>query len=273
MSPYQLVEGRHGRFLVNPNDFYIGRALIEYGEYAEAEWRTLNQLIMLGGDVVEVGANIGSLTVPIAKKLQELGRRLLAIEPQPVIFQNLCANLALNGLFNVLSECMAVSHTPGRLYFESPDYQRAHSNFGAVQMRDTLAAKVEGARSHQAVRSDQLDMLVPDDFSVSLIKIDVEGFELPVLESAMATIARHRPVLYLENDQREKSQALIEWLWTVGYDLWWSVPPLFNPDNYRGNQKNLYPNVVSVNMLAIPVDSSISIIGFPKIVRADERPF
>jgi FkbM family methyltransferase len=44
---------------------------------------------------------MGIHTVPLAQALQEQGRRLVAFEPQPVIFQQLCANLALNGLMNV----------------------------------------------------------------------------------------------------------------------------------------------------------------------------
>ena len=60
-NPYQLVDGRHGRFLANPNDFYIGGGLIEYGEYAEAEWQVLNQLLLPGKDVIEVGANAPEL--------------------------------------------------------------------------------------------------------------------------------------------------------------------------------------------------------------------
>lgn len=281
MNPYQLVEGRHGRFLANPNDFYIGGSLIAYGEYAEAEWQTLNQLLRLGKDAIEVGANIGAHSVAMARTLAGFRRRLLAIEPQPVIFQNLCANLALNGLLNVLAENAAISNTDSNLYFAVPDYRREGSNFGAVTMRQVERAAegaTVGAESladipTQQVRTARLDDLVPDDFEVGLIKIDVEGFELQVLESAVQTIARHRPVLYVENDRPEKSQALIEWLWDAGYQLWWNELFLFNPENYRGNPENLYDAVGSMNMLALPTESTINIEGFPLITRSEYHPY
>ncbi len=256
-SPYQLVDCRHGRFLVNPHDIYLGRAMIMYGEYGEIEWQILDQL--LGGkDAIEVGANIGTHTISMAKKLASMGRRLLAIEPQPVVFQNMCANLALNGLFNVLAENAACSDTQGWLTFEAPNYEQ-DNNSGGVSMRE------DGSGS-QRVRSARLDDLVPPGFDVGLIKIDVEGFEQRVLEGATSTIAQSRPILYLENDRIEKSKALIEWLWDAGYKLWWHIPPLFNPDNFSGKSENIYGNIASFNMLALPKESGITANGLLPLI-------
>lgn len=286
MGVYQQVEGRHGRFLANPNDYYIGGGLIEYGEYAEAEWQVLDQLLLPGKDAIEVGSNIGALSVPMARKLAGLGRRLLAIEPQPVLFQNLCANLALNDLFNVQAENAAVSTTPGSLQFALPDYTRPGSNFGAVRMgamndadaTSNATGKPHAAPIMQRVRAARLDDLVPEHFDVGLIKIDVEGFELQVLQSAVQTLTRHRPVLSVENDQVDKSQALIEWLWDAGYNLWWHKFLLFNPDNYRCNPENRFihdgKHVMNVNMLALPCESTLQIDAvFPRITDSSEHPF
>ena len=274
LNPYQLVDGRHGRFLANPNDFYIGGGLIEYGEYAEAEWQVLNQLLLPGKDVIEVGANIGALSVPIATKLDTLGRRLMVIEPQTVIFQNLCANLALNGLFNVMAANVAVSDMPGSLYFRVPDYRCAGSNFGGVSLCPD--AHPDNGPLMQQVRAERLDDLVPEDFDVGLVKIDVEGFELKVLEGAANTIARHRPLLYVENDRLDQSKSLIEWLMVADYRLYWNKVFLFNPDNYRGKVENLFMhnglNVVNVNMLALPIESVFTTHGFEKVTDSDFHP-
>ena len=275
MNSYQLVEGRHGRFLANPNDFYIGRSLIQYGEYSEAEWRTLDQLILPDKDAIEIGANIGSHSVAMAKKLEALGRRLLVVEPQPVIFQNLCANIALNSLLNVQAENVAISSSEGHLYFSVPNYNCPDSNFGAVTMFEADSAnQVGNARKGniQRVRSVPLDDLVPNDFEVGLIKIDVEGFELEVLQGSVKTISKYRPAIYVENDRPEKSKALIEWLWEAGYNLWWDRPPLFNPDNFRGKAENIFVhNIVSVNMLALPKTSAIKVVSFSPVTTSDEH--
>lgn len=263
-SPYQLVDGRHGRFLVSPHDIYLGRAVIMYGEYGEIEWQFLDQLLLRGKDAIEVGANIGTHTVSMARKLAGMGRRLLAIEPQPVVFQNMCANLALNGLFNVLAENAACSNTQGWLTFEAPNYER-DNNSGGISMRE------DGSGS-QRVRSVRLDELVPPGFDTGLIKIDVEGFEQKVLEGATGIIAQNRPMLYLENDRIEKSKALIEWLWDAGYKLWWHIPMLFNPDNFAGKSENIYGNVASFNMLALPKESGITVSGLLPVEDSSLHP-
>jgi FkbM family methyltransferase len=249
-NPHRLVKARHGWFLANPKDVYLGRALLNYGEYSEMEWQLLEQLLRPGLDAVEIGANIGSHTVPMARRLAALKRRLLVVEAQPVIFQSLCANIALNGFSNVLAENLACTDRPGTLTFSPPDYH-GEFNFGGVAMRQ------DGGGS-QSVRAARLDDIIPPGFLPGLIKIDVEGFERKVLEGAGATIARHRPIIYLENDRREHSRALIEHLWAANYTCYWHTPYLFNPANFAGKSENIYPTIASINMLALPKEAPLS---------------
>src|SRR6185295_9733823 len=108
-----LVRGRRGNFIASDNDIYVGRSLIHYGEFSEIEWQLLAHYCHPGHTVVEIGANIGSHTVSLSKAVGRAGR-VIAIEPQPVIFQTLCANLALNCLLNVephLCGCAAAAGT------------------------------------------------------------------------------------------------------------------------------------------------------------------
>lgn len=262
--PYKLVRARHGLFLVSPGDAYIGRALMTYGEFSEIEWESLSQLMRPGFDAIEVGANIGAHTVSMARKLAGDHRRLLAVEAQPVIFQNLCANVALNGLFNVNTENCACSDESGWLSFNPPDYAGTN-NFGGIAMR-------EDGLGSERVRACRLDELVPESWRIGLIKIDVEGFEQKVLEGARQIIARHRPILYVENDRKEKSRSLIEWLWSENYQLWWDTPGLFNPDNFAGIKENLYPNIVSLNMLCFPAEMPGTVNGLHQVTDATFHP-
>ena len=239
-----LVRGRHGLFLANENDIYVGRALIDYGEYSELEWRFLERYCAPGNVVVEIGANVGSHTVGMAKSVGA-GGRLVAIEPQPFVFQTLCANLALNCLLNVDVFNCACGADEGTLAFKVVDYS-SPGNFGGVELRspDTRPAGIE-------VPVRRLDSLLRPYTRVDLLKIDVEGMEDAVLEGARETIARFRPVLYLENDRIEKSQALIELVRALGYRAWWHTPLLFNPANFFGNADDRYPGIASFNMVCL----------------------
>ncbi|MEM7399847.1 MAG: FkbM family methyltransferase, partial [Pseudomonadota bacterium] len=93
LSPFlSEVDGRHGRFRYLRHDIYIGASMHTYGEYSEIEVQALLHLIEPGETVVEAGANIGSHTVPLARKIGPRGR-VIAFEPQSLPFQILTDNL------------------------------------------------------------------------------------------------------------------------------------------------------------------------------------
>ncbi len=263
-APYQLVAARHGVMLCNPNDFYMGKALITYGECCETETQFLNQLAQHSGMVIEVGANMGIHTVPLARFLASQGRELLVFEPQPVIFQQLCANLALNGLTNARALPYACGAERGLVTFAAPNYQGV-GNFGAVSMHTSESQT--GAR----VPCVRVDEMVENE-RVGLLKIDVEGFERKVLEGAAGTLRRCRPLLYVENDRLDHSRDLIEWLWSAGYQLWWHMPYLFNPKNYFGVAENLYPGVASFNMVGIPQEMQANVRDLKAVDDASFHP-
>ncbi|HEV3425383.1 MAG TPA: FkbM family methyltransferase [Paraburkholderia sp.] len=174
LSPHtQPVQTRHGLMRANPDDFHPGRALLEYGACCELESAVLRQLLVRPGVVVEVGANIGVHTVALAREARPRRQVRVAFEPQPVIFQNLGANLAANGITNVLAWPYACGSDAGTLYFARPDYASpdyaSPGNFGAVSMQAGPAAStipVPCVRLDDALRSH----------TVSLIRLDVEGF-------------------------------------------------------------------------------------------------
>ncbi len=263
-APYRLVRARHGTMLVNENDRFLGQAYLHYGECCELELRLLEQLSDLPGMTIEVGANMGIFTVPLALRLAQRGQAMMAFEPQPVIFQQLCANLALNGLTNVQAMPYACGAEESYVTFEVPEYGQM-GNFGGVEMK--LRGDLPTAQAMSASRNTlgrlcrvpcfRLDSFLPTE-PVGMMKIDVEGFELAVLEGASQTIARERPLLLVENDRHEKSVALTAWLLGHGYRLWWHMTPLFNPDNLLGCTDDVYGEVVSLNMLCIPAEKALA---------------
>ncbi|MDR2112713.1 MAG: FkbM family methyltransferase [Candidatus Accumulibacter sp.] len=243
---YRIVRARHGWMLVNPNDFYVGQALLEYGEFSEIEAKFLHQCLFKPGRIVEVGANLGGHTVGLAKAAAAKGEKMEVFEPQPVVFQNLCANLALNGLRNVRAWPFACGDEAGTVTFAEPDYGRP-GNFGGVKM-----SRAEAGQGRIPAPCVRLDDFLGEQQAVALIKIDVEGFELAVLRGADNILKRWRPLLCVENDRVAASKDLIEWLWSREYRLFWHIPRMFNPDNFFGQTTNLYGNVASFNMICLP---------------------
>jgi len=270
---HQLLPTRHGSMLVNRNDIFMGQSFLHYGECCQFEIETLLQILAhpqaSTGLVVEVGANMGVHTIPLAQFLAGQNRPMLAFEPQQVVYQQLCANLALNGLMNVTALPYACSRAQGALAFTPPDYTQP-GNFGATALHRSPSSP-----NLQTVPCHPLDELAATHFPgqpVALIKIDVEGHELQVLEGAQSTLSRHRPILYLENDRIDLSDTLIRWLLARDYRLWWHITPAFNPQNHRQNPQNIYPNIVFPNMIAVHPARHIPLRGLEEIADPTHHP-
>ena len=260
---YRLVEGRHGRFLSNPKDMYIGRSMIEYGEFSELEWQLLEQLVRPGQVVIEAGANMGSFTVPIAKKLGRNGI-LYAFEPQLAIFQQLCANLALNDLVNVQAFNAGCGDDPGWMGIIRPD-PGVERNYGGFRLN-----QLEG-NNQTRVRIEKLDDAL-DPPRLDLIKADVEGMEEQVLRGAEGLIAKFRPMMYLEAHDAKDTPGQIALLEEMDYRMWWHRPWMFNKENFAGNEENHFGNVVSNNILCIPAERKSTINGARPVTGPDDHP-
>jgi FkbM family methyltransferase len=257
--PIRLKHCREGALLYNVNDVYIGRALDTYGEISRGEAELFQQILQPSMTAVEVGANIGVHTIALARFVGPQGR-VVAFEPQRIVFQMLCANIALNALTNVAVHQSAVGRALGSIVVPGIDYSQP-GNFGGV----SLGSAEQGERVN-VVTIDALALP-----ACELIKIDVEGMERDVIEGAMSTIQRFRPRLYVENDRAQKSRALINRLLGLDYRLYWHLPPLFNSDNFFREKENVLGNVVSVNMLCIPRCGplSLTVRGLREITSED----
>jgi FkbM family methyltransferase len=251
VEPYVLVRARYGLMLANENDLFLGQAIVTYGDCCEDELDVLLKLCAVtSGTMIEVGSNAGTHTLPLAKALGESGRGIVAFEPQPFVFQNMCATLSLNAIENVRAFPFAAGEENSVVYFDKPDYL-ATGNFGAVGMGPKSGAM------QVAVPSVRLDDFVDND-PIGLMTVDVEGAELAVLKGAENLIVAQRPVMYVKNDRSDKSKDLIEWLWAHGYELWWHAAPLYNGKNFFNESRNLYPNVGTFGMVCVHKDSEVS---------------
>jgi FkbM family methyltransferase len=243
-SDVKTLQTAHGPMMALAGDRYITGSLELYGEFSHGEWELFAQMVKPGMTVVEVGANIGSHSVALAQAC--FPGPLYLFEPQQRVFQILCANLALNGIANAIAYPEACSDEAGVVLVPPLNYGAAN-NFGGVSVRPD-AEGVPGTR----VRATPLDSLRLA--ACNVIKIDVEGFEAQVVRGAAETIRKFRPLLYVENDRVALQQELISLIAGMGYRLYWHTPPLFRRDNFNGRAENVFPGIVSVNMLCIPVE-------------------
>lgn len=254
VSPYNAL-GRlpYGQVIYNRNDEYIGRSIEVYGEYSAVETTAFDQLVQPGQIVIDAGANIGVHTLFLARKVGP-GGHVLAFEPQRLLFQTLCGNLALNSITNTYCWNMALGATPGETVVPLLDPTQPH-NFGGVSLG--------GDEPGEPVTVTTIDCF--DLPRCDFIKIDVEGMEEAVLRGAEQTIRRHKPILYLECDRVEREPSLIRCLDSFGYQMFWHMPPLFNPNNFNDHPENIFGDVVSRNMLCFDKSREHELTGFEPV--------
>lgn len=275
---HRLIKARHGYVLYNRNDTVIGRSIEMYGEYFESEVDVFRRFLSPGDVALDIGANIGTHTLALARIVGPQGF-VFAFEPQRLVFQTLCANIALNALTNVHCVNSAVGATAGRVHISDPD-PGSPNNFGGAAL-----GMVSVASGGTPIEQVVLDHFV-DVRQLKLVKIDVEGMEAEVLRGARRTLARFAPILYVENDKVEKSQELLELLGELGYSCFWHLPLFFTGRNCFGNEKRLFPvgfvdrgealfDAIgfAVNLLCVPASAAIAIQGLRKVGNPLEHPF
>jgi len=233
---------------------YIGKCLELYGQYSESEVSLMRQCLREGGTAIDVGANIGDLTVPLARTVGEAGR-VYAIESHPEIFNVLCANLALNELRNT-KPINAFVATNDSVDTDSREWGKS--------------AYVGNTWSPHYLALDSLDVAACD-----LIKVDVDGKEFEVLRSGEKLIGKWRPILYFENDIRESSPELLGYVInTLGYQAYWHLAPIFDEDNFFANPVNFWaPNqVASLMVLGIPKERTTEVSGLDRVKGRNDWP-
>ncbi len=215
-----VTRTRQGVFINNAYDQGVGWQLRTHGAFDEVQMGLLTVLagaVPRDATVLDIGANIGVVSVVLARAAGPAAR-VLAFEPQRHLFNMLAGNLALNAADNVACRCEAVGAAPGVASLPVLNY-RDFASFGSVELN--RAAQSDAFQQAQDGRFESVPMVSLDSLDlarVALIKIDVEGMEDQVLAGARATIARDRPVMYVEHLKSDKS-ALGHTLAGMGYRL------------------------------------------------------
>lgn len=182
-----------GQFSCSPRSDLFARIAVQ-GSYEPELVHLLRHHLDSQRDFIDVGANIGFYSVLAAKLLP--GRRVLAVEPNPEARRRLSENLVRNGVEAAVTVFAGLaSDSPGEAELNLIEGMEEYSSMGQI-----VHASVAGETSRRmVVQAETLDRLV-DRFELTpgLIKIDVEGAEKLVLDGAMETLKRFRPVILAE---------------------------------------------------------------------------
>ncbi len=177
----------------------IDLSIYLFGAFEPSVVRRYRRLVSPGDVVVDIGANVGAHTLPLARAAGGSGR-VLAFEPTCWAFAKLQANLALNPSLvpRVTAEhALLVSPddrtVPLGIYSSWP-LVNGHGESEPADLHPQHRGMLRGTDGARAVTLD--DYLAGD--KVDFVKLDVDGAEPDVLAGAAATVERSRPTIVIE---------------------------------------------------------------------------
>ena len=198
----------------------------------------LFQLYLREGDnVIDVGANIGTISLPVAATVGKSGK-VFSIEPHPLIFKYLMKNIALNQFGNIYPYNVAIGDKKDILCLSD----KSSDDQNNVVMNSDFR-----------VVSERLDDLLLDKLdAVTLLKIDVEGYEIFVLRGARDLLRITECVYFESSDQffsnyGYDSRDVISFLTENGYTIYW--PRISKREIFAVSEETVLPK--RANLLAL----------------------
>lgn len=244
-----LKRCRWGELLLIHGDM-ISEYINLYGEWCEGEVELFRRLLPEDGVAIEVGSNIGAHALPISRFCPK--GRVFCYEPQRIIFQILCANLALNNVTNVVAQPCAVGDRNIWIEIESGDYALPW-NYGAFSLVSGFSAE---AGFTGEIRKERVRLLRLDDDPLleslprlDVLKIDAEGFEVEVLNGASALIEKFQPAIFAEANSPQNFDRVHNELRRRNYRCYWMCSRRSRPDNF--NQAQWLVPGQDVNLLGV----------------------
>jgi FkbM family methyltransferase len=251
-----LKQCRWGQMLLLRGDMVSEYADL-YGEWQELEVSLFRDILRPDSNVIEVGAHIGMHSVPLSRFASR--GQVICFEPQRIIHQMLAANCALNNCTNVHTEHMAVGDCNGEVEIPCSTYDSAwnYGSFSIVEGFNT-EGRFAGEQWMEQVRVTRLDdhPLAGGLKAIRLLKIDVEGLEVNVLDGAGELIKSHRPCLFVENNNAKTGDLLIRKIESLNYDSYWFCSKRFSPCNFNRETRKVEGE--DHNMVCFPGESRVS---------------
>jgi len=177
------------------------------------------------GVVLDIGANMGSFTIPLAYYNPQY--TFVCFEPQRMVCYQLCGNVAINRLNNVVVHNVALGSERTQLLLDMPDYEN-ESNIGAFSLDKEVREHNDYLCSTKGVKQ-KVDVLTLDskihDTNIALIKIDVEGMELEVIKGGLELLKNNSypPILFESWESKAwfkpRRQELFNFLEDLGYEI------------------------------------------------------
>ncbi len=231
-----IVEAEKAKFLVMSTEDLITKNLFTRGVW-EDHLLNISKIFYDAVEqplIINIGANLGAYSIPIAKDIQHKNGLVYGFEAQRIVYYQLCGNVFLNRLQNYYAINSVVTDSEGFFKVPEIDYS-VNNNVGAFSL-DSKYNELLGTNNSLSEYSTEVSGFKLDNWNIDkspcLIKIDVEGHEINVLNGAKNFLEQHNypPIIFeawTESWFAEGKKELMHFFDRLGY-----VVSGFNTSDY-----------------------------------------
>ncbi len=219
--------------------------LIFEGNFELNEINFLKKFLKKEDYFLDIGANIGLFSINASRIIGENGK-IISFEPSPVTFSRLKENIELNKFTNVDIRNIGISDKKGELTLNISE--TGHDAW------DTFATNIDKKMFNNSATvpvhtlDDELKEI--DKERISLVKIDVEGWEKFVLNGAKEFLTKYEPVLMVEFTENNTEAAgynvleLYDIMSSFGYKWYKYINGNLIPE--KRNKRYVYDNLIAI---------------------------
>jgi len=219
----QVIRLKDGRVFQGDLNDRVFRDLYLYGTYEQVVTSALSLMIKQGDNVIDVGANIGIISVLMARLVGTSGK-VVSFEPVPRLYNILEQTIALNRCVDIVvpHQVVVCDGSQETIQIYTPN-ERSHA-CSSLKVAEPASATVHACST---ISLDKIDAT----FGLpSLIKVDVEGAEMSVLQGSIGLCSKKQPPIWVLEVNRSAAnrfeympEDLVTWLAHYNYDyFWWS---------------------------------------------------
>ena len=231
--------------MLDPGNGGVDMDIFADGVYEPEILKLLRSHLSADGVFIDIGANIGQHSLYCSY----FCRQVYSFEPVKKLYDQFKESIARNKINNIAPQNVALGDTEG----EVPIY----SNGSSLAASSIVATKNKNFIQHvKVVRLDDVYKGLGID-KATLVKIDVEGYELGVLQGAKNFIKKYTPIIVLEfspyfyrRTDPGISQRILDFLSGLGYELY-DLGDTHNK-KMRISKVEEISNADQVNLLCIP---------------------
>jgi FkbM family methyltransferase len=260
------VKTRYGTMLVpNTNNDIIGRFLARYGEWAEFEIKFISDNLKDDSSIADIGAFVGTFGIGISHHRKT--RSVCFVEAN----QNVVPLLQTNAKANCRASNVIVDALLCPASYAATQAHRVGQNEGSV----SFAAR-EVSEPATDVQFPKSSISFPDLWKTrgpfDLVKLDVEGMELPILKEMKPLLAKGSISIWAECNEEIDSLDVASFLLECGLKVFYFAFPSYNPRNFTIDPSPLFPFSYEAGLFASQNEPTVdgSLIDAGCIVRRIE---